>query len=161
MSTESRAVSSEEPKAYQVILWGTLIAGTLDIMSAVVHSTLLGGGPVRMLKGIASGVLGPASFEGGFWTAALGLALHFLIAFTAVAVFYLASRKLKFMVRQPVVSGVLYGIAVYLFMYGVVLPLTFHRNYFTQFTAVLTSVLIHIFFVGLPISLTVRRFSAL
>jgi hypothetical protein len=161
MSTKSVAVSPERPKAYQAILWGTLIAGTLDIMSAVVHSTILGGGPVRMLKSIASGLLGPSAFEGGFGTAALGLALHFLIAFTAVAVFYLASRKLKFMVRQPVVSGVLYGIAVYLFMYGVVLPLTFHRNFFTQFTAVLISVLIHIFFVGLPISLTIRRFSPL
>jgi hypothetical protein len=155
------AVSPEEPKSYQAILWGTLIAGTLDILSAVVHSSLLGGGPVRMLKGIASGILGAASFEGGFWTAALGLALHFLIAFTATVVFYLASRKLKFMVRQPVVSGVLYGIAVYLFMYGVVLPLTFHRNFFVQFTAILISVLIHIFFVGLPISLTIRRFSVL
>jgi hypothetical protein len=114
-----------------------------------------------MLQGIASGVLGASAFDGGFWTAAVGLALHFLIAYTATVIFYLASRKLKFMVQQPVLSGVLYGILVYLFMYMVVVPLTFHRPYVFLLSAFITSVLIHIFFVGLPISLVIRRYSPL
>src|ERR1044071_2108001 len=117
MSAESRAVSMEKPTASKAILWAWLIAGTLDIMSAVVHTLVLGRRPVDMLKSIASGVLGASAREGGFWTAAFGLALHFLIAFTATIIFYLASRKLKFMVRQPILSGVLYGIAVYLFLF--------------------------------------------
>ncbi len=161
MSAESRAVSMEKRTASRAILWAWLIAGTLDIMSAVVHTLVLGRSPVSMLKSIASGILGDAAREGGFWTAAFGLALHFLIAFTATIIFYLASRKLKFMVRQPILSGVLYGIAVYLFMYGVVLPLTFHRSSITQLSAVAVSVPIHILFVGLPIALVIRRFSPL
>jgi hypothetical protein len=40
--------------------------------------------------------------------AVLGLALHFLIAFSAATVFYVASRKIAFMTLQPVLSGVLY-----------------------------------------------------
>ncbi|HST20285.1 MAG TPA: DUF1223 domain-containing protein, partial [Blastocatellia bacterium] len=149
----------EKRTASRAILWAWLIAGTLDIMSAVVHTLILGRRPVDMLKSIASGILGATAREGGFWTAAFGLALHFLIALTATIIFYLASRKLKFMVQQPILSGVLYGIVVYLFMYGVVLPLTFHRSSITQLSAVAVSVPIHILFVGLPIALVIRRFS--
>ncbi len=161
MSAESRAVSMEKPSASKAILWAWLIAGTLDITSAVVHSAVLGRTAIQMLQGIASGILGPAASEGGLGSAALGLAIHFLIAFTATIIFYLASRKLKFMVRQPILSGVLYGIAVYLFMYGVVIPLTFHRSSITKLSAVAISVPIHILFVGLPIALVIRRFSPL
>jgi hypothetical protein len=87
------------------------------------------------------------------------LALHFFIALTAAAVYYLASRRLKFMIRQPVLSGVLYGIAVWLFMYLVVLPLSAWKTSTYTFSSVATGVLIHIFCVGLPIALIVRRFS--
>ncbi len=64
-----------------------LIAGILDITSAFVIAGLKGTGSIRMLQGIASGLLGPQSFQGGTATAGLGLAIHFLIAFTAAAVF--------------------------------------------------------------------------
>lgn len=161
MSADPRAVSMEKPSASRAILWAGLIAGITDISSAVVHTLILGRSPAGMLRGIASGILGPDAGNGGWGTAAFGLAIHFLIAYTATTIFYLASRKLKFMVRQPVVSGFLYGILVYLFMYGVVIPLTFHRNPFTSPTAVAISVLIHMFFVGLPIALVIRRFSPL
>ena len=77
-----------------------------------------------MLQSIASGVLGLNSYNGGLKTAALGLGLHFIIATGWAAIFYLASRKLKFMVQQPIVSGLLYGIAVYCLMNLVVLPLS-------------------------------------
>ncbi|HSQ21151.1 MAG TPA: hypothetical protein VLR92_12375, partial [Blastocatellia bacterium] len=65
----------------------------------------------------------------------------------------------EFLVNQPIISGLLYGIAVYLFMYGIVLRVTFHRSFFQPASAVVIAVLIHIFCVGLPISLAVSRFS--
>jgi uncharacterized membrane protein YagU involved in acid resistance len=111
-----------------------------------------------MLQGIASGLLGQRSFEGGMATAGLGLAIHFLIAFTAAAVFYAASRKLSSLTQHAVVSGLLYGIAVYIFMYWIVVPLAFPTARHSMSRDV-TAVIIHIFLIGLPIALVVRRFS--
>ena len=61
--------------------------------------------------------------------------------------------------RHAVVCGLLYGVAVYLFMYLIVLPLTFHRSFVQQFSAVATGLVIHMLCVGLPISLSVRRYA--
>ena len=156
LSGESAAPSLAEPKAYRVILPGGLIAGTLDIAAAFINSALHHGrGPVGILQGIASALLGPDSYNGGLATAGLGLALHFLIATVACTVFYVASRKVKFLVRRAIISGLLYGIVVYLFMYHVVLPLAFSRRFPYTFAQVLTAVIIHMLCVGLPISLTV------
>jgi hypothetical protein len=141
------------------ILVGGLLAGILDITSAILITLWYGGSPVRMLQGIASGVLGKAAFDGGTPTALLGLAFHFLIAFTATTVFYLASRKIAFLTAKPVVAGILFGVAVYLFMYFVVQPLAGIHPKFTL-VSVPRAVLVHVFCVGLPISLSVRRYGS-
>lgn len=159
MSTESEVVSRRKPKPYRAIFWGGLLAGILDITAAFVNSGLQGRSPMWVLQSIASGPLGADSYKGGIRTAALGAVLHFLIAFVAAAVYCVASRKFKLLVLQAVVCGLLYGVAVYLFMYGVVLPLTFHRSFFHPLTAVATALGIHMLCVGLPISLTVRRYA--
>ncbi|HMH08495.1 MAG TPA: hypothetical protein VK579_17610, partial [Terriglobales bacterium] len=91
----------------------------------------------------------------------LGTALHFLIAFSAAAVYYGASRLLAFLTRRAVVWGFLYGIAVYMFMSWIVVPLSaFPKNKTPfSFTALVISLLTHMFCVGLPIALAVRRYS--
>ncbi len=160
MSANSAALSLEKQKAFRVILFGGLIAGTLDILAAFVQSSLRGGTPTRVLQAIASGVLGADSFQGGFTTAALGLVLHFFIATTATALYYAASRKFKVLVDQAIICGLAYGIPVYVVMNLIVLPLsniTFRLSH--TFSAVATSLLILMFCVGLPIALTVRRYS--
>jgi hypothetical protein len=160
MRTQSVAFSLEKPQAYRAIFWGGLIAGTLDILAAFVNSGLRGGSPTRVLQAIASGLLGADAFKGGFATAALGLVLHFFIATTATAVYYAASRKLKVLVDQAIVCGLAYGIPVYLVMNLIVLPLsavTFKTSH--ALANVVTSVLILMFCVGLPIALVVRRYS--
>jgi hypothetical protein len=159
MSAESAVISLGKPKAYQAILFAGLTVGVLDISSAFINSGLRGTGPIRVLQGIASGLLGADAYNDGVPAAALGLGLHFLVAFVATTIYYFASRKLTFMVQQPIISGALYGVAVYMFMYLVVLPLTFHRSFVTSFSTVLTAVLIHIFCVGLPMALVIRQFS--
>src|ERR1041385_1021725 len=104
-----------QPVRTIVVAW--LIAGILDITSAFVIAGIKGTGSIRMLQGIASGLLGARSFEGGLLTAGLGLAIHFFIAFTATALFYLISRNFSFLIEHAVVAGLFYGIAIYLFMY--------------------------------------------
>lgn len=160
MSTASAAYPPERAGGYRAILWGGLAAGVLDLSAALVTNGLRGVTPVRLLHAIASGVLGADSYRGGARTAALGVALHFLIAFGAAAVYYAASRRLRFLVRRPVVGGLLYGVAVYLFMNLVVLPLSAIPFKVSYAPAVLaTGLVVHMLCVGLPIAFAVRRFS--
>src|SRR6266702_7084304 len=148
----------DRSRAFRAIASAGLIAGILDITSAFVIAEIKGTGSIRMLQGIASGLLGQRSFEGGMTTAGLGLAIHFLIAFTAAAVFYAASRKFSSLTQHAVVSGLLYGIAIYIFMYWIVVPLVF-PNARHSISRHVTAVIIHIVLIGLPIALVVRRFS--
>lgn len=145
-------------QALRTIVLAWLIVGVLDITSAFVIATLKGTGSIRMLQGIASGLLGPRSFDGGLATAGLGLAIHFFIALVVVSVFYVASRKIKFLTRQPLLSGLVYGIAVYLFMYWIVIRLVF-PNAHPSLSRDVTAVIIHITLIGLPTALVIGHFS--
>ena len=58
---------------------------------------------------MASGLLGPKTFQGGAKTAALGLFLHFLIAFSWAASYYVASRRISFLTERPMIAGLFYG----------------------------------------------------
>lgn len=144
--------------AFQAIIVGWLIVGVLDITSAFVIAVIRGTGSMRMLQGITSGLIGVRSFQGGLVTAACGLAIHFLIAFIVVTIFYLASRRIGFLTEHAVISGILYGIAVYLFMYWVVIRLVF-PNAQPSLSRDVTAVLVHISLIGLPTALIVRRYS--
>jgi hypothetical protein len=143
------------------ILVGGLLAGALDITAAFVVYGLRGATPLRILQSVASGLLGADAFKGGLGTAALGALLHFLIALVAAVVYYAASRKLGVLVQRAVVSGLLYGIAVYVFMNFVVLPLSAvaKRPFVLELALVILAV--HMLCVGLPIALAVRRFAPL
>lgn len=150
---------SSSPSALKAVVWAGLIAGAMDIAAAFVTWKLLANvAPARILKGIASGLLGPSAYQGGAGIAALGLFLHFVIAFGAATVFYIASRKMHFLTAKPFVSGPLYGIAVYVLMYWIVLPLSaVHRGPFSARLALL-AIVTHMVCVGTPIALAVRRF---
>ena len=143
----------------RTIVTAGLLAGALDITAAITLYAFRGVSPIRILQSVASGLLGREAFSGGAATAVLGTCLHFSIATTAAAVFYLASRRLPVLVRRAVPSGVAYGLAVYTFMNYVVLPLSaVAKRPFVLSTAI-AQVIIHIFCVGLPIALTVRHYS--
>ena len=144
--------------AFRAIVTAGLVVGVLDISSALVIWWQRGMGARRGLQGIAAGLLGSHSFDGGLATASLGLALHFFVAFVVVTVFYLASRKLRFLVTHPFVSGVLYGIGVYIVMYWFVLPTTF-PTFRHRLGNDLLAVAIHISLIGLPCALIVSRYS--
>jgi len=145
--------------AFLAIGLAGLIAGILDITSAFVLSYPKGVGPISVLQGVASGLIGrEPAIHGGMATAGLGLAIHFFIAFVAASVFYAASRKVAWLRRQAVISGFLYGIAIYLVMYWIVMPLAYPVVH-PSISRDTSAVIVHMFLIGLPISLIVRRFS--
>ena len=147
------------PNAARALLWAGLACGVLDITAAFVVYGFFGAKPVPLLQGIASGLLGPRAFQGGLATALLGLLCHFVIAFGAATVYFVASRVIPFLIQNAVISGALYGVAVYFFMNRIVVPLSAVAKRPFSLKMMIVGVVIHIFCVGLPISLSVRRFS--
>ncbi len=163
-ATTSEAIEKNRPA--QAILWGWLICGVLDITAASLTTLYYGGVPVRMLKGIASALLGPSAQQGGAGIAVMGLGMHFLVAFCATITFYGLSRRFGFLTSQAVWSGLLWGAVVWLTMNLVVLPLLaqFRGLYLPDvkpyvWKPTLLGLGVHLVCVGLPIALAVRRFA--
>jgi hypothetical protein len=140
-------------RAVDTIVWGGLTAGTLDILDAFIVSGYRGVGPTRVLRYIASGVLAATASQGGMATAALGLALHFVIAVGAAAIYFAATRKVAALLRHPILSGILFGLGVWAFMQFLVVPLSLVRQGGSPTIPMLMNQLaIHAFGVGVPIA---------
>ena len=154
MTEDSAPRPSWKRNALLAIGAGGLIAGTLDLAQAFI---LFGR---RVPLAIAGGLLGQPAFHGGAGTYVLGVFLHFLIAFSATAIYYAASRKLDFLTEHPLVCGLFYGIAVELVMSYIVLPLSaLHARGPYELHDVILGLVVHMVLVGLPISFSVRRFA--
>lgn len=142
------------------ILWGGLACGVLDIIAGFVIYRFFGARPMRLLQGIASGLLGPRAFTGGIATALLGLVCHFLISFAAATVYVGGSALVPVLGAHTIVSGMLYGVAVYFFMNHIVVPLSAAPRRPFSSKMMVIGLVIHMFCVGLPIAVAARRFSA-
>ncbi len=135
----------------QAILWGGFVAGTIDIGAASVINWL---NPVIIMQAIASGALGKASFQGGLYSAALGVVLQWAMAILIAAIYVLAATRIPRLGRQWVAGGLLYGVVVYFVMTYVVVPLSaagfshgFHlRSFIENMLAMLLFGLIVAFF---------------
>ena len=149
------------PGALALILEVGLIAGTLDITDALVFSHLRGITPTMVFQYIASGLIGRQAFQLDGTSVALGVALHYAIALSWTGIFYVASRKFPILRRRPVVSGAVYGCVVYLFMNWVVLPLSSVPRPVKAmpWASRINGVLAVVLFIGLTISLLIRRSS--
>jgi hypothetical protein len=153
-ASSTLVTANRSARPIPAILVGGLIAGTLDAILAF-HAF----GP-RMPQGIASGLLGPRSFQGGAATWILGLVLHFFIALSMAAVYYAASRKLPFLKEYPLICGLFYGMALYLVMNLVVVPLSaIHASGPIGRADLIEGLLVHMILIALPIAYSVRIFS--
>jgi hypothetical protein len=144
-------------KPARAILFGGVTVGFLDGLDAILFFGLRNGTPpCRIFQAIAAGLLGKASFQGGAATTLLGVLLHFSIATTIVSVFVLGSRKFPTLAQRPFLWGPLYGIAAYLVMNLIIVPLSAANNSHKPLAVVINGVLIHILGVGLPSALFAR-----
>ena len=140
----------------RTILLATLVAGTLDILSACAYTLRAGGTPVAMLRGLSGAILGSANDIA--LAPLIGLALHYAIMAVMVAVFVLAARRVPLLAIRPIASGVAYGLVTWAVMNLVVLPLRWPAL-FPKFTVLGLSeqLFSHIVLVGVPIALLARR----
>jgi hypothetical protein len=101
-------------------LLGGIIAGTLDIGAA---SLINSAKPTRILQVIASGLLGKSAFADDS-TVALGLVLQWAMSIIIASIFVFAVQWRPVLKRHWVKAGFVYGIAVFIVMNYVVLPLS-------------------------------------
>lgn len=151
----------DRPRVARAIVLGGLVAGLLDALDAVVAFKLvLGLGPIPIYQFVASGALGPSAFTGGAASALLGVGFHFAIALGAAAVFTLASARWPALLARPAVTGAGFGVAVYLVMNHVVIPLSRIPPSPFSLPLFVNGVIGHAILVGLPIAYAARRYLA-
>lgn len=153
--------TNQAPRAFPAIVVGGLITGALDMSYAMLMYSPKA--PLLIPQGIAGGILGVDHQLGGeTGTIIVGFLCHFTIALGAATVFYLVSRHWSFLTERPVISGMIFGACVYLFMHFVVIPLsalphTPHKPGYWQ--RQIPEFIWHWFGVGLPISFSVRHYT--
>lgn len=136
------------------ILVATAIAGTLDILAAVLLTLAYGRAVPGMLRYVASGPF-PDAVRWGDAGAALGLGVHYALMAVMAAAFILAADRFPRFKQQPVVWGLIYGIDTYIAMNLIVVPLRFGT--WPSATGVATQLFCHLLLVGLPIAFVARR----
>jgi hypothetical protein len=147
--------------ALRAIALGGLTAGVLDGVDAVLFYGLYAGvSPLRLFQYIASALMGAIAFRGGLASMILGIALHFVIATGAAAVYFAAARVFPVALQKPYVYGPAFGIVVFVVMNYVVVPLSAvaARRSGAMAAAELVNLLFaHLFLVGLPIAVIAQH----
>jgi hypothetical protein len=143
----------------RTILVATLVAGTLDIASAILLTLFAGKSVVGMLQRVASGPLGAWPLANGQAGAAAGLAVHYALMAVMAAAFILVASGLPRFRERHLLYGAAYGVLLYLIMYWVVLPLRWPTAGGATGGAmgILIPLAIHTCLVGVPIALVTAR----
>jgi hypothetical protein len=149
-----------KPRAFETIVYGGLMVGVLDFLDASIFFPLYYGITFQQVWwGPASGILGRDAAKAGGWnTAILGIVLHFVVATCIATVYYLFSRNISFLVRHPVVSGIVFGVIANYVMQCVVLPLSARASsptgvFSEPIGSMLNGIIGHALLVGLPLAL--------
>src|SRR3990170_6483640 len=137
----------------RTIAWATLLAGTLDILSAFIWS----GAVIPVLQTVASGPLGDAIAQGPAG-APLGLLVHFAIMAVMAAAYVLAAARIPLVNRYWWIAGPLYGVVLWIVMYWIVMPLRW-ESYTTPSEAlpIVKQLISHCLLTGLPIAWITAR----
>ena len=159
MNDFSRSGIPEHRSLFKAILSAGLLAGTLDITAAIIHYVIkTGKNPVTILNYIASGVFGKAAFGDNNWMPVIGLIFHYSIATIFTAFFFLIYPKFKFLSWNIVLSGLFYGIFVWVVMNLIVVPLSAISRFPSSVLQSVISCLILMVAIGLPAAIMAYRY---
>ena len=154
------AINQQPSKALSTILQAGFVAGTLDIAAACTQYYInTGKGPGNVLRYVASGVFGNKAFTGGVPMAAWGLVFHYIIAIGLTIFFFWLFPKVKWLSKNIIVTGLLYGIFAWAVTVLIIVPLsnTPPRAAF-DFRKAAIAILILMFCIGIPISVIISRY---
>ena len=146
---------------WKAVLLTTLVAGTLDIIAAHVHLTILRGVfPTKMFYGIAAGAIGlKTALTGGPAIFVLGVFIHYFISFSFTLFFFLLYPAVRKLSSNKYLNGLPYSVFVWLTMNFIVLPLTaLPRKPFVFNIHQAVGFLILVVVFGLPISIMIDKY---
>jgi hypothetical protein len=158
----ARHATGERAMISRLLRAGVTTGITDGLFSSVLSAFVYGSTVMRLWQGVASTLLGPSALDGGTRTAAIGLLMHFGVAFGWSAVFlifYASSAWIRGVLGS--FSGVLavaavYGPLIWIVMSFAVVPLLTHRppainiRWWIQLVG-------HVPFVALPIVASIAR----
>ncbi len=148
---------SPSPQLRATLIGGS-IAGALDILFAISFAIFDGRTATWLLQTVATGVLGEAAYEGGAPAAILGLAAHFVLSIGWAALFVTIAARRPRVLDRPIVTGLIFGVVVFLGMRLVVLPLSaFPFPVRLLSLSAGLDLLSHLFLFGVPIALAAAR----
>jgi len=140
---------------FPTIVLAAFLAGLLDLVLAIiVYSVLLDKiTAVQILQSVASGAFGKAAYAGGIKMAAVGIVFHFVISLLFTIFYFLVYSRFEFLRQHGVISGIIYGIFIWMVMNLIVLPIAFSGMLPMEPSATIIGMSIIIIGVGLPIAL--------
>lgn len=153
--TDSMTASAKN--SLQAILWGGAAAGAADIISAISNKA----NPLGVLQYVGSGLIGKVAFDGGWATAAVGLAVHFGLTTIMAGLFVLAAQRWVVLRQRPWAAGLIYGALLFGTMFYVIVPhLSAAQGWKTPqgFWRNLSAAMGHGFFVGVPIACVAQHY---
>jgi hypothetical protein len=157
-------IASTSPVDRSLLLRSSVIAGLIiGTADAIIYhwfvSSVLGGYPLMTVyQYIASGALGESAFTGGVATALLGIFFHFVISIVVAVVFFLSANRISLLRRYPIVGSLLYGLAIFIVMNIIVIPLSAAPPAPAPTTLqIIMNVVDHVLVVGLPLGILVSR----
>lgn len=156
MSTTTTAVRPPRASLPLVVGGGLLVAVFDAVFACTWWAVAAGVGPMRVLQSIGAGLLGEASFAGGWRSAAIGAAAHGLIAICMVGGYVFVAPRLPVLVRQPLRWGAGYGLFLYALMNFVVVPLSAAPRNDQPVAWVAASVVVHVL-IGIACALLARH----
>ncbi|MEO6582610.1 MAG: hypothetical protein ABIN68_07390 [Sphingomicrobium sp.] len=141
----------------RTITIATLVAGTLDILFAMILTLVFGRHIPAMLRTVVSGPF-PAATDMGTSGAILGLLVHFTLMAIMVAAYvvFAQSPRHQHLLEMPYRAGIAYGIITYVVMNLIVVPLRFGA-WPPKPLSIATQLFAHIVLVGIPIALITAR----
>ena len=134
----------------------TLVAGTLDILFAMILTLWFGRQIPNMLRYVGSGPF-PAAVDMGTAGALFGLATHFALMAIMAAAFVIAARQWPALIQKPIQWGIIYGLVTYGIMNWIVVPLRFATPLPPKPLSIATQLFAHVVLVGIPIALIAAR----
>ena len=140
----------------RTIALATLVAGTLDILFAIILSLIYGRDPMAMLRYVASGPV-PSATEWGATGSAVGLLVHFALMAIMAAAFVWFARSRPHLREMPVRAGIAYSVLTYIIMNLIVVPLRFGMPVSPRPISIASQLFAHVVLVGIPIALITAR----
>jgi hypothetical protein len=143
---------------FKPIVVATLMAGTLDLVAAFFFAGRASMSPGAVLHFVASGPLGDGALQGDLFLL-VGALVHYVIMAVMVMVFMLAATRVALLTRQPIPSGVAYGLGLWFVMYWIVRPARWENlPPPSDPGAIAGQLFCHLILVGIPIALVARHY---